>query len=127
MSGDHVIPIFILRPRAGPGLDPHSCRSWIGTLHIINYLVSQASSAKRISSPSFRILNFCTRQFCLRHPDVRDICDIGQYLFWDSQLAWYLTAAMFILNNTFIQVNKTKPPLSAEIDIGISSSRVCTV
>ncbi|KAK2761551.1 hypothetical protein FQN54_001379 [Arachnomyces sp. PD_36] len=42
-------------------------------------------------------------QFCLRHPDVRDICDIGQYLFWDSKIAWYATAVMFILNNTFIQ------------------------
>ncbi|PGH00147.1 hypothetical protein GX51_05960 [Blastomyces parvus] len=42
-------------------------------------------------------------QFCLRHPEVRDVCDIGQYLFWDSQVAWYLTAAMFLLNNTFIQ------------------------
>ncbi|EEH08289.1 conserved hypothetical protein [Histoplasma capsulatum G186AR] len=42
-------------------------------------------------------------EFCLRHPEVRDVCDIGQYLFYDSQLAWYLTAAMFLLNNTFIQ------------------------
>ncbi|EER39363.1 predicted protein [Histoplasma capsulatum var. duboisii H88] len=43
-------------------------------------------------------------EFCLRHPEVRDVCDIGQYLFWDSKIAWYFTAAMFLLNNTFIQV-----------------------
>ncbi|KAI9928837.1 hypothetical protein MW887_002058 [Aspergillus wentii] len=42
-------------------------------------------------------------RFCLRHPEVRDVCDIGQYLFWDSKIAWYLTAIMFLLNNTFIQ------------------------
>jgi hypothetical protein len=45
-----------------------------------------------------------TRKFCLRHPEVRDVCDIGQYLFWDSKIAWYMTAVMFLLNNTFIQV-----------------------
>lgn len=44
------------------------------------------------------------RRFCLRHPEVRDVCDIGQYLFWDSRIAWYMTAVMFLLNNTFIQV-----------------------
>ncbi|GES58989.1 amino acid transporter [Aspergillus terreus] len=42
-------------------------------------------------------------KFCLRHPHVRDVCDIGQHLFWDSRIAWYLTAIMFLLNNTFIQ------------------------
>ncbi|KAA8652042.1 Aminomethyltransferase, mitochondrial [Aspergillus tanneri] len=43
-------------------------------------------------------------KFCLRHPHIRDVCDIGQHLFWNSKIAWYLTAAMFLLNNTFIQV-----------------------
>jgi amino acid permease len=43
-------------------------------------------------------------EFCLRHPEVRDVCDIGQMLFWGKQWAWYATAVMFILNNTFIQV-----------------------
>ncbi|EAW07759.1 putative neutral amino acid permease [Aspergillus clavatus NRRL 1] len=44
-----------------------------------------------------------TWRFCLRHPEVRDVCDIGQHLFWGSKIAWYLTAIMFLLNNTFIQ------------------------
>ncbi|KAK2053341.1 transmembrane amino acid transporter [Colletotrichum caudatum] len=39
-------------------------------------------------------------QFCLRHPEVRDVCDIGQMLFWGKKWAWYATAVMFILNNT---------------------------
>lgn len=48
-------------------------------------------------------------QFCLRHPEVRDVCDIGQTLFtfksvpWFGPFMWWFTAAMFILNNTFIQ------------------------
>ncbi|RAK97060.1 putative neutral amino acid permease [Aspergillus ibericus CBS 121593] len=42
-------------------------------------------------------------KFCLRHPHVRDVCDIGQMIFWDSKVVWYLTAVMFLLNNTFIQ------------------------
>ena len=44
-------------------------------------------------------------EFCLRHPEVRDVCDIGQMLFWGKSWAWYATAVMFILNNTFIQVS----------------------
>ncbi|KAI0481192.1 amino-acid permease [Xylariaceae sp. FL0804] len=42
-------------------------------------------------------------EFCLRHPEVRDVCDIGQMLFWGQKWVWYFTAVMFILNNTFIQ------------------------
>lgn len=42
-------------------------------------------------------------EFCLRHPEVRDVCDIGQTLFWGKEWAWWATAAMFVLNNTFIQ------------------------
>lgn len=42
-------------------------------------------------------------EFCLRHPEVKDVCDIGQMLFWNSRWAWWFTAIMFILNNTFIQ------------------------
>ena len=44
------------------------------------------------------------REFCLRHPETRDVCDIGQMLFFNSPVAWYFTAVMFVLNNTFIQV-----------------------
>jgi len=42
-------------------------------------------------------------EFCLRHPEVRDVCDIGQMLFFNSRIAWWFTAFMFVLNNTFIQ------------------------
>ncbi|KAK3116484.1 hypothetical protein LTR53_003088 [Teratosphaeriaceae sp. CCFEE 6253] len=42
-------------------------------------------------------------EFCLRHPEVKDVCDIGQMLFWNKEWAWWATAVMFLLNNTFIQ------------------------
>lgn len=43
-------------------------------------------------------------EFCMRHEEVRDVCDIGKMLFgrWVPGV-WYLTAIMFLLNNTFIQ------------------------
>ncbi|KAF2496043.1 putative neutral amino acid permease [Lophium mytilinum] len=42
-------------------------------------------------------------EFCLRHPNVKDVCDVGKIIFWNSDVAWWFTAVMFILNNTFIQ------------------------
>lgn len=44
-----------------------------------------------------------TWEFCLRHPEVKDVCDIGQMLFFNHKWAWWFTAVMFLLNNTFIQ------------------------
>lgn len=38
----------------------------------------------------------------MRHPEVKDVCDIGQMLFWGQRWAWYFTAVMFLLNNNFI-------------------------
>jgi hypothetical protein len=42
-------------------------------------------------------------KYCLKHPEIRDVCDIGKKLFGGSQLAYNITAVFFILNNTFIQ------------------------
>lgn len=36
------------------------------------------------------------------------MCDIGQMLFWGKTWAWYATAVMFVLNNTFIQVIQSR-------------------
>lgn len=52
----------------------------------------------------FKLLSKTCRKFCLRHPEVRDVCDISKILFFDSNIVWYIAAAMFLLNNTFIQV-----------------------
>ena len=42
-------------------------------------------------------------RFCMKHPEVRDVCDLGRILFGGSQWGYNFTAIMFILNNTFIQ------------------------
>jgi hypothetical protein len=39
-------------------------------------------------------------QYCLRHPEIRDVCDVGRTLFWNKRWAWWMTAVMFLLNNT---------------------------
>lgn len=36
---------------------------------------------------------------------MRDVCDIAQCLTGGSRAAWWVTAIMFLTNNTFIQVN----------------------
>ncbi|KAI9732476.1 MAG: hypothetical protein M1818_007514 [Claussenomyces sp. TS43310] len=64
-------------------------------------------------------------EFCLRHPEVRDVCDIGQMLFWGQTWAWYATAVMFILNNTFIQGLHVL--VSAKYLNTITNHSVCTV
>ena len=43
------------------------------------------------------------REFCARHPEVKDVCDVGQVLLWNKKWAWWFTGVMFVLNNTFIQ------------------------
>ncbi|KAF1951461.1 hypothetical protein CC80DRAFT_496074 [Byssothecium circinans] len=42
-------------------------------------------------------------EFCMRHPEVRDVCDIAELIFFKNRWAFWFTATMFILNNTFIQ------------------------
>ncbi|EJD38616.1 hypothetical protein AURDEDRAFT_72034 [Auricularia subglabra TFB-10046 SS5] len=48
-------------------------------------------------------------RFCLAHPEIRDVCDIGQMLFGNAfgprwaRPAYNITSVFFILNNTFIQ------------------------
>ena len=100
LFGDHVLSVLLLRPRtcAWPHLDRRSSR--ICPVYISGHLVSVAT---HVFPPP--LTN--AREFCLRHPEVRDVCDIGQMLFFNSSIAWYATAVMFILNNTFIQVCST--------------------
>ena len=39
-------------------------------------------------------------EVCLRHPEVRDICDVGRLIMGSRPWAWWATAAMFVANNT---------------------------
>lgn len=42
-------------------------------------------------------------QFCMKHPEVTDICDIARLLLpWCPTLAFEVTAVMLLLNNTFL-------------------------
>lgn len=59
-------------------------------------LLVQSSQCSLTSHRSSLIL----WEFCLRHPEVRDVCDIGQMIFWNQKWAWWFTAVMFLLNNT---------------------------
>ncbi|KAL8885699.1 MAG: hypothetical protein Q9192_006602, partial [Flavoplaca navasiana] len=42
-------------------------------------------------------------EFCMRHPEIRDVCDLSQILYYGWTWVWYGTAVMFLLNNTFVQ------------------------
>jgi hypothetical protein len=96
LFGYHVIPLLLLGVGtcAGPDLNCRSSR--VRALHVADCLVCMAF-------PNYIPQLMNDREFCLRHPEVMDVCDIGQMLFWNSQFAWYFTAVMFLLNNTFIQ------------------------
>lgn len=41
--------------------------------------------------------------FCQEFPHLRNVCDIGQYLFGGYRWAWYATAFCFLANNILIQ------------------------
>lgn len=97
LLGHNVVSILLLGPRPGSWPDPDRGPSRVRSLHLTRCLVGQGSL--RFRSPT----DYGDREFCLRHPETRDVCDIGQMLFWNSRIAWYLTAIMFVLNNTFIQ------------------------
>lgn len=66
-------------------------------------------------------------RYCLKHPELRDICDIGQKLFGGSQIAYNITCLFFMLNNTFIQgkIKFSKDPLDRLIEIQTTRSPSC--
>ncbi|KND87422.1 N amino acid transport system protein [Tolypocladium ophioglossoides CBS 100239] len=43
-------------------------------------------------------------EFCVRHPEVRDICDIGRMILGGEAWGWWATAVMFVANNTGLHV-----------------------
>ncbi|KAF8191438.1 transmembrane amino acid transporter protein-domain-containing protein [Mycena galopus ATCC 62051] len=64
-------------------------------------------------------------KFCMKHPEVRDVCDIGRVLFGGSEWAYNFTAVMFILNNTFIQGLHCL--VGAKLLNTLSNSALCTI
>ncbi|KAJ7722277.1 transmembrane amino acid transporter protein-domain-containing protein [Mycena maculata] len=64
-------------------------------------------------------------KFCMKHPEVRDVCDIGRIIFGGSEWAYNATAVMFILNNTFIQGLHCL--VGAKLLNTLSNSALCTI
>jgi hypothetical protein len=52
------------------------------------------------------------REFCLRHPEVRDVCDLGQMIFWNKKWAFYFTAVMFLLNSKMLDQSSCETQLT---------------
>lgn len=111
LSGYHVLPVLVLGPRSGPWFDLDGCASRLCLVHVPRCVVCW------LGPLIFCVFSHLVREFCLRHPETRDVCDIGQMLFFNSRIAWYFTAIMFVLNNTFIQVRMAR-------DIAIDSSQL---
>ena len=102
LSRHHVIPILLLRLGIGSWSNYHGGRRHVCAIHVLNRMVSRISAQTAWSAISTYTPS---REFCLRHPEIRDVCDVGQMLYFGWTWVWYLTAAMFLLNNTFIQVS----------------------
>lgn len=100
LYSNHVISMVIFHTGTDTWspIDINNCNGCL--IYFINNLVSGMLSQYQVE----RILKKACRKFCLRHPEVRDVCDISKILFFDSNIVWYIAAAMFLLNNTFIQV-----------------------
>ncbi|KAI0743430.1 transmembrane amino acid transporter protein-domain-containing protein [Daedaleopsis nitida] len=64
-------------------------------------------------------------RFCLKHPEIRDVCDIGRMLFGGSELAYNVTSIFFLLNNTFIQALHCL--VGAKVLNTLTGSALCTV
>ncbi|KAM5545046.1 hypothetical protein V8D89_001157 [Ganoderma adspersum] len=64
-------------------------------------------------------------RYCMKHPEIRDVCDIGQALFGGSKWAYNVTAVFFLLNNTFIQALHIL--VGAKLLNTLTNSAACTI
>ncbi|KAJ7458750.1 transmembrane amino acid transporter protein-domain-containing protein [Mycena galericulata] len=74
---------------------------------------------------SVQYTSYILWKFCMKHPEVRDVCDIGRIIFGGSELAYNLTGLMFILNNTFIQALHCI--VGAKLLNTLTGSALCTI
>ncbi|KAF5345039.1 hypothetical protein D9758_010420 [Tetrapyrgos nigripes] len=63
-------------------------------------------------------------RYCIAHPTLRDIPDIGRELFGGSEIAYNITSVFFLLNNTFIQALHVL--VGAKLLNTLSNSAQCT-
>lgn len=64
-------------------------------------------------------------RYCMKHPQLLNICDIGYQIFGKSKIAYELTAIALILNNVFIQGLHTLT--GSEILNTLSNHGTCTL
>ncbi len=110
LPGNHVISVFVLGPRSGSRPYSNRRRCCFRLVHFFDRLVSDAVNLETALAQFHR-------EFCVRHPEVRDVCDLGQMLFYGWRWVWYATAVMFLLNNTMIQVRRVLSLAPALSDI----------
>lgn len=93
-----VFPMVSRYPLVHAGLETQSRGRSFSVLGMVPGVIVTISVAASVQYTSLILW-----RFCLKHPEIRDVCDIGRMLFGGSQLAYNITALFFILNNTFIQ------------------------
>ncbi|KAJ7086824.1 transmembrane amino acid transporter protein-domain-containing protein [Mycena belliarum] len=74
---------------------------------------------------SVQYTSYTLWKFCMKHPEVRNVCDIGRIIFGGSDLAYNLTGIMFVLNNTFIQ--GLHCIVGAKLLNTLTNSSMCTI
>ncbi len=96
MPRHHVLPM--VRPLLSVCYTADRPRRSFSVLGLVPGIIVTISVAASVQYTSLILW-----RFCLKHPEIRDVCDIGRMLFGGSELAYNVTSVFFILNNTFIQ------------------------
>jgi hypothetical protein len=119
IAGHNELSVVIQCPRVGSGVRPllhpqHYVLQFFPDTTLTSYKKPDTDCRRRwhralhvsvkryaqLSLSNMQLSSLVLWEFCLRHPEVRDVCDIGQMLFWNKKWAWWATAVMFLLNNT---------------------------
>lgn len=58
-------------------------------------------------------------RLCLKHPEIRDGCDIALVIFGGSKFAYQFTSVMFIMCNVFIQGQSDLVPVVTVLSVSI--------
>ncbi|EIM83842.1 uncharacterized protein STEHIDRAFT_132960 [Stereum hirsutum FP-91666 SS1] len=78
-----------------------------------------------ICAASVQYTSLILWRLCLKHPEIRDGCDVALVIFGGSRFAYHFTSVMFILCNVFIQAIHCL--IGAELLNTLSGSSACTV
>lgn len=55
-----------------------------------------------LSGILFYITSLTMHKYIMKHPQIKDICDFGYYIFGKSQIAYHFTAFMLLANNILL-------------------------